>query len=192
VRAVAPCCSRHAPLRRPDLKPTPIIPRSLRQARTLIAAVLGRNGVLPPSKEIAVSTDFVSPDFHVVFTIPDKLSSLALGNREEIYNLLFSAALKMLRDVIADEQLFEAAAVMVLHTWNQMLEAHAHLLAMVPGGGPSLNGDRRWIRSRRPNVKHRDGNYLWNSEELKSKFRENFLAGLRRLHASGKLNLNGD
>ena len=130
--------------------------------------------------------------FQVVFTIPDKLSSLALGNREEIYNLLFRAAWQTLRDVIADEQLFEAAAVMVLHTWNQMLEAHAHLHAMVPGGGPALNGDRRWIKSRRPNVKHCDGNYLCNSEELKSKFRENFLAGLRRLHASGKLNLNGD
>jgi hypothetical protein len=130
--------------------------------------------------------------FQVVFTIPDKLSSLALGNRDEIYNLLFRAAWKTLRDVIADEQLFEAAAVMVLHTWNQMLEAHAHLHAMVPGGGPALNGDRRWIKSRRPNVKHCDGNYLCNSEELKSKFRENFLAGLRRLHASGKLNLNGD
>jgi hypothetical protein len=30
--------------------------------------------------------------FQVVFTIPDKLSSLALGNRREIYNLLFHSA----------------------------------------------------------------------------------------------------
>ncbi len=130
--------------------------------------------------------------FQVVFTIPDKLSSLALGNREEIYNLLFRAAWKTLKTVIADEQQFEAAAAMVLHTWNQKLEAHAHLHAMVPGGGPSLTGDRRWIRSRRPLVKRCDGKYLCDSEELKSKFRDNFLAGLRRLHASGKLNLNGD
>ena len=130
--------------------------------------------------------------FQVVFTIPDKLSSLALGNRNVIYDLLFRAAWKTLKDVIADEQLFEAAAVMVLHTWNQMLEAHAHLHAMVPGGGPALTDDRRWIKSRRPNVKHCDGNYLCDSEELKSKFRDNFLAGLRRLHARGKLNLKGD
>jgi hypothetical protein len=130
--------------------------------------------------------------FQVVFTIPDKLSSLALGNREEMYDLLFRAAWKTLRDVIADEQLFEAAAVMVLHTWNQMLEAHAHLHALVPGGGPSLSGERRWIKSRRLNVKQCDGNYLCDSEELKSEFRQNFLAGLKRLHAGGKLNLNGD
>jgi hypothetical protein len=114
------------------------------------------------------------------------------GNRNAIYDLLFRAAWKTLKGVIADEQGFEAAAAMVLHTWNQMLEAHAHLHAMVPGGGPSLCGDRRWIKSRRPHVKHCDGKYLCDSEELKSKFRENFLAGLRRLHASGELNLNGD
>ena len=35
-------------------------------------------------------------------------------------------------------------------------------------------------------------NYLVDSELLKSKFRDNFLAGLKRLHASGKLNLTGD
>ncbi len=110
-----------------------------------------------------------------MFTIPDALSLLALGNREEIYDLLFRAAWKTLKEVIADEQLFEAAAVMVLYTWNQKLEAHAHSHARVPGGGPVLTGDRRWIKSRRPLVKHCDGNYLCNSEELKSKFRDKFL-----------------
>lgn len=114
--------------------------------------------------------------FQVVFTIPDKLSSLALGNREEMYDLLFRAAWKTLKAVIADEQLFEAAAVMVLHTWNQKLEAHTHVHALVPGGGPALTGDRRWINSRRPDVKHCDGKYLVDSEELKSEFRDNFRA----------------
>lgn len=130
--------------------------------------------------------------FQVVFTIPDKLSSLALGNRREIYDLLFRSAWTTLRDVIADEQQFEAAAAMVLHTWNQKLEAHAHVHALVPGGGPALFGDRRWIRSRRPNVPNCDGRYLCDADELKSGFRATFLAGLRRLHASGKLQLHGD
>ena len=129
--------------------------------------------------------------FQVVFTIPDKLSSLALGNRNEMYNLLFRSAWKTLQDVIADEQHFEAAAAMVLHTWNQKLEPHAHVHALVPGGGPALAGDRRWIKSRRPHVKQCDGKYLCDSEELKAEFRDNFLAGLKRLHANGKLNLNG-
>ena len=109
-----------------------------------------------------------------------------------MYDLLFQSAWKTLRDVIADEQYFEAAAAMVLHTWNQKLEAHAHVHALVPGGGPSLTGDRRWIRSRRPNVPQCDGRYLCNSEELKKKFRTNFIAGLKRLHKNGKLKLNGE
>jgi hypothetical protein len=129
--------------------------------------------------------------FQVVFTIPDLLSSLALGNREEMYDLLFRSAWKTLRDVIAAEQHFEAAAAMVLHTWNQSLDAHAHLHSLVPGGGPALTGDRRWIKSRRPDVPKCDGRYLCNSEELKEKFRKNFLAGLKRLHKKGKLKLNG-
>jgi hypothetical protein len=128
----------------------------------------------------------------VVFTLPDQLSSLALGNRKEIYDLLFRSAWKTLRDVIADEQHFEAAAAMVLHTWNQKLEAHAHVHALVPGGGPSLTGDRRWIRSRRPNVPQCDGRYLCSSEDLKLEFRTNFIAGLKRLHKNGRLKLKGD
>lgn len=130
--------------------------------------------------------------FQVVFTLPDKLSSLALGNRGPIYDLLFQSAWKTLRDVIADEQQFEAAAAMVLHTWNQKLEAHAHVHALVPGGGPSLTGDRRWVTSRRPNVPQCDGRYLCDSEVLKSQFRTNFLAGLKRLQKNGKLKLEGE
>ena len=130
--------------------------------------------------------------FQVVFTIPDTLSSLALGNRREIYNLLFHSAWQTLRDVIADEQGFEAAAAMVLHTWNQKLDAHAHVHALVPGGGPSLTGDRRWKISRRPYVKTCDGNYLVDTEVLKSEYRKNFIAALKRLRAKGELKLEGD
>ncbi len=52
--------------------------------------------------------------FQVVFTIPDSLSALALGNRTEIFNLLFRSAWRSLKQVIQDEQQFEAAAAMVL------------------------------------------------------------------------------
>ena len=93
--------------------------------------------------------------------------------------------------MIADEQHLEAAALMVLHTWCQKLDAHAHVHALVPGGGPSLTGDRRWIKTRRPNVPQYGGRYLCNSEELKKKFRKNFIAGLKRLHKNGKLKLKG-
>ena len=69
--------------------------------------------------------------FQVVFTMPDKLSSLALGNRREIFDLLFRSAWHALKQVIEDEQQFEAAASMILHLWNQHLESHIHLHACV-------------------------------------------------------------
>jgi hypothetical protein len=130
--------------------------------------------------------------FQVVFTIPDQLSSLALGNRREIYDLLFRSAWQSLSCVIAREQGFEAAAVLVLHTWNQKLEPHAHVHALVPGGGPALSGPPRWIRCQRPNVPHCDGRYLVNAEDLRSTFRQTFLSGLRRLQRLGSLKLDGE
>ena len=130
--------------------------------------------------------------FQVVFTIPDKLSSLALGNRREMYDLLFQSAWQSLSEVIAEEQGYEAAATMVLHTWNQKLEPHAHVHAVVPGGGPSLDGKDRWVTSRRPGVSNCNGKYLVNADELRLRFRKTFLSGLKRLYANGKLKLDGE
>ncbi|MCA9066988.1 MAG: transposase, partial [Planctomycetaceae bacterium] len=76
--------------------------------------------------------------YQVVFTMPDELSSLALGNRREMFRLLFHSAWQSLKCVIENEQQFEPAAAMVLHTWNQHLESHVHVHAVVPAGGPSL------------------------------------------------------
>ena len=134
--------------------------------------------------------------FQVVFTMPDKLSGLALGNRREIYNLLFRSAWDSLRGVIAEEQGFEAAAAMVLHTWNQKLEPHAHVHALVPGGGPSLSEDRQWVRSslgNGPGRRSRRGKqpYLVDADALRARFRQVFLDGLKRLHGRGLLKLDG-
>ncbi|WP_218933914.1 IS91 family transposase [Rubripirellula lacrimiformis] len=130
--------------------------------------------------------------FQVVFTLPEELSALALGNRREVYNLLFRSAWEALRGLIADEQGFEAAAAMVLHTWNQKLDAHAHVHALVPGGGPSLDPSRPgWIHSRKQNGKPSSAPYLVDAKELRKRYREAVLKGLRRLREKGKLKLQG-
>ncbi len=85
--------------------------------------------------------------FQVVFTIPDKLSSLVLGNRRPLYKLLFRSASSALQRSIRDECGMQAAATMVLHTWNQRLGHHPHVHALVPGSGPSLDG-RQWVPCR--------------------------------------------
>jgi len=59
--------------------------------------------------------------FQVVFTLPSELSSLALGNRRKIYDLLFASAWSALKQTIGQEQGYDPAALLMLHTWNQQL-----------------------------------------------------------------------
>ena len=54
--------------------------------------------------------------FQVVFTLPDRFSSLILGNRRELYDLLFRSAWRSLDTVLRQEGKFHPAALMVLHT----------------------------------------------------------------------------
>ena len=56
--------------------------------------------------------------FQVVFTLPDKLSGLMLGNRRKLYTLLFHSAWRALKSRLGDvgTERFQPAAQMVLHT----------------------------------------------------------------------------
>jgi len=78
---------------------------------------------------------------------------------------------------------FSTTMVYLLHTWNQKLEAHGHVHAVVPGGGPSLDGSR-WIST--------PANYLVAADALRTAYRQRFLAGLERLWRKGQLRLEGD
>jgi hypothetical protein len=130
--------------------------------------------------------------FQVVFTMPGKLSSLALGNRREMFDLLFRSAWRALKQVIEDEQQFEAAASMILHLWNQHLESHIHLHAFVPSGGPSLTMPGEWTTARPPVHLRQDRLWLVDADELRLAFRTEFLKGLRSLHRRDKLKLTGE
>jgi hypothetical protein len=144
--------------------------------------------------------------FQVVFTLPSELSSLALGNRGKIYDLLFASAWSALKETIQSEQGYDPAALMVLHTWSQQLEAHAHAHAVVPGGGPALDGSG-WVNSRKGKTHHGEnpdassqhdraagesGFYLVDAVALRRCYRDHFLAGLTRLRERAELNLQGD
>ena len=129
--------------------------------------------------------------FQVVFTLPSELSSLALGNRKPIYDLLFSSAWSALKQTIQSEHGYDPAALLVLHTWNQKLDAHGHVHAVVPGGGPSLDGSG-WKVAQRDADPESVGRYLVDAEELRTAYRDAFLDGLDRLRDSGELKLDGD
>lgn len=53
--------------------------------------------------------------FQVIFTLPDKLSSLMLGNRKPLYDLLFHSAWRALNKMLREAGL-QPAAHLVLHT----------------------------------------------------------------------------
>ena len=54
--------------------------------------------------------------FQVVFTLPDVVSHLALSHRPVVFRLLFRTAWRALRERLENEQRFQPAALMVLHT----------------------------------------------------------------------------
>jgi hypothetical protein len=128
--------------------------------------------------------------FQVVFTLPEELKPLMLGHRRSTYRLLFHAAWEALRDVLQVEQDCEPAALLVLHTWDQRLNHHPHIHAVVPGGGPSRDGER-WVETGRRPRRGCDKPYLVDHRVLSGRFRDKFLAGLKGLHRNGQLKLTG-
>ena len=143
-----------------------------------------------PLREAAPQTAHGARPRGSASTIPDTLSSLVLGNRRALYQLLFHSAWQALRDSMRDECGIEAAATMVLHTWNQRLEHHAHVHALVPGSGPALDGES-WIpcRQTRATRSRPAKPFLVDNRRLGHRFRDAFLAGLDRLRQTGKLRL---
>jgi len=125
------------------------------------------------------------PYFHVIFTLPEELNILALGNPEVIYDLLFASASETLLEIAADPKHLGArlGILAVLHTWGQTLVLHPHLHCIVPGGGPSLDGER-WVAARE--------GFLLPVRVLAAVFRGKFLAGLKQLHQEGRLSLTGE
>lgn len=125
------------------------------------------------------------PYFHVIFTLPEEINILALGNPEVIYDLLFASASEALLEIAADPKHLGArlGILAILHTWGQTLVLHPHVHCIVPAGGPSLNGECWMAASER---------FLLPVQVLAPVFRGKFLAGLKQLDQEGKLSLTGE
>jgi hypothetical protein len=121
---------------------------------------------------------------HVVFTLPHQLGPLALQNKQEVYSLLFRASAETLLQVARDPKHLgaEIGFFSVLHTWNQQLLFHPHIHCVVPAGGLAAD-HTRWISGRH--------NFFLPVKVLGRVFRGKFVAGLRELHAAGKLGFHG-
>jgi Putative transposase/Transposase zinc-binding domain len=121
---------------------------------------------------------------HMVFTLPHQLAPLALQNKSELYGLLFRASAETLLQVARDPRHLgaEIGFFSVLHTWNQQLLHHPHLHCVVPAGGLAPD-HTRWLPARH--------SFFLPVKVLSRVFRGKFVAGLRELHAAGKLGFHG-
>lgn len=87
--------------------------------------------------------------FHVVFTVPEQIASIAYQNKKVVYGILFRATAEALRTIAADPKHLgaEIGFFAVLHSWGSNLLHHPHLHCVVPGGGLSPD-ETRWISCR--------------------------------------------
>jgi len=122
--------------------------------------------------------------FHVVFTLPSDLRSIALENRQKVFNVLFASAAEALLELGRDPKWLgaELGITTVLHTWTRDLRFHPHVHCVVTGGGLSRDGER-WVATR--------PGFLLPVRVLGALFRGKFLARLARLHDDGELRLAG-
>jgi len=121
---------------------------------------------------------------HVVFTIPDDLNPLAIGNKRVVYKILFAAASETLKQIARDPKHLgaEIAFTAVLHTWGQNMTLHPHLHCVVTGGGLAPDG-KRWVSGRE--------RYFLPVKVLGKLFRGKFLDALHRAWKKRELALGG-
>lgn len=116
------------------------------------------------------------PHFHVVFTLPAELRSLAAFAPTVIYALLFECAGATLRDFGRSRLAAVIGATLVLHTWDKQLRYHPHVHAIVTAGG--LRSDGGWIPTRQ--------DFLFPVVAMSRVFRGKMRASLRRAYRAGE------
>jgi hypothetical protein len=123
--------------------------------------------------------------FHVVFTLPAEIATLAYQNKAVVYDLLFRTAAETLLTIAADPKHLGAriGATAVLHSWGSAMTHHPHIHMIVPGGGISLDG-MRWVRCK--------PGFLLPVRVLSRLFRRLFLTALADAHAAGRLRFFGE
>ncbi|MEZ5616410.1 MAG: IS91 family transposase [Rhodocyclaceae bacterium] len=123
--------------------------------------------------------------YHVVFTLPEPISTIAYTNKAAIYRLLFDVAAETLTTIAADPKHLGAqvGATLVLHTWGSAMTHHPHVHGIVPGGGISPDGER-WVACRR--------GFFLPVRVLSRLFRRRFVEELEKLHRAGQLQFFGE
>jgi hypothetical protein len=122
--------------------------------------------------------------FHVVFTLPEALRSVAMCNRNMVFNMLFKTAAETLRELGRDPKHLGGliGITAVLHSWTREMDFHPHVHCIVTGGG--LDEKRgKWVSA--------DEEFLFPVKVLSRLFRGKFLAALDNAYQKGTLEFAG-
>ena len=114
-----------------------------------------------------------TPYFHTVFTLPHELNPLVLTNKRCLLGLLFQSASETLLDFGKRRLHGQLGATRILHTWDQRLNPHVHVHALVPGGALADQG-QRWNPTK--------ATYLFPVKALSTVFRAKYRDGFKRLY----------
>jgi hypothetical protein len=123
------------------------------------------------------------PYFHNVFTLPHELNGLILysqRNQRALLKLLFDTVAQTLLEFGHQELGGKVGFTLVLHTWDQRLQAHFHLHGLIASGALAENGSR-WIAGGRK--------FLFPVCGLSKMFRAKYLNGLAALLLQGQLDI---
>ena len=127
------------------------------------------------------------PYYHTVVTMPHSLNTLALYNKEVIYDIFFQAAGHTLNAFARDKKFLGAKPgfIGMLHTWGQTLSHHVHLHFIVAGGGLSEDSNE-WVNL--PYSKK----FLFPAKGVSKRLRRRFAELLRKAYYEGKLTFPDD
>jgi Putative transposase/Transposase zinc-binding domain len=125
------------------------------------------------------------PYFHVVFTLPPPVATIAFQNKAAVYAILFKSAVEAMTTLAANPRRLGAkiGGLAILHTWGQALTHHPHVHCVVPGGGLSVEG-ARWVSGR--------ANFFLAVKPLSRLFRRLFLERLQVVFDTKGLGFFGD
>lgn len=129
--------------------------------------------------------------YHVVFTLPQQLNSLVLGNRAQLYKLLFEAGSGTLLQFGADKKHLGAVpgVINVLHTWGQQLSFHPHIHCIVSGGGIVTDKRRKLVSWK--NATRNADDFLFPAKAMAEVYKAIFIKGLRALINTGSVKVMG-
>ena len=123
--------------------------------------------------------------FNNVFTLPHELNPLILSNKALMLDILFKSVSETLLVFARNPQNGlggKLGFIAILHTWDQLLNAHFHLHCLIPGGAVSDDWTR-WMACK--------NDFLFSHEALSLVFRGKFIDHLNKAYKKGKLHFPG-